>query len=42
MALYGRAKALADKLTDESIIAGAGFSTDLNQNIIAIIIGPKP
>jgi hypothetical protein len=42
MALYGRAKALAAKLTDESIIAGAGFAADLNPNIIAIVIGPKP
>jgi hypothetical protein len=42
MRLYGVAKALAAKLTDESIIAGAGFAADLQPNTIAIVIGPKP
>jgi hypothetical protein len=42
MALHERAKALAAQLTDESIIAGAGFSMELNPNTIAIVIGPKP
>jgi hypothetical protein len=42
MALHERAKALAAQLTDESIIAGAGFSIELNPNTIAIVIGPKP
>jgi hypothetical protein len=41
MRLYGVAKALAAKLTDESIIAGAGFA-DIQPNTIAIVIGPKP
>jgi hypothetical protein len=42
MALHERAKALAAKLTDESIIAGPGFSIELEANTIAIVIGPKP
>jgi hypothetical protein len=41
MALHERAKALAAQLTDESIVAGAGFSIELNPNTIAIVIGPK-
>jgi len=40
--LHERAKALAAQLTDESIIAGAGYSIELNPNTIAIVIGPKP
>jgi hypothetical protein len=42
MALHKRAEALAAKLTEESIIAGAGFATELNPDTIAIVIGPKP
>jgi hypothetical protein len=43
MAMYERAKALAAKLTDESIVAGAGFAADISQpTAIAIVIGPKP
>ena len=42
MVTHERAKALAAKLTDESILAGAGFSTELPPRTIAIIIGPKP
>jgi hypothetical protein len=42
MALHERAKALAAQLTTESILAGAGFSIELNPNTIAIVIGPKP
>jgi hypothetical protein len=41
MRLYRVAQALAAKLTDESIIAGAGFA-DLQPDTIAIVIGPKP
>jgi hypothetical protein len=42
MATHERAKALAAKLTDESIIAGPGFAIELPANTIAIVIGPKP
>ena len=43
MMIYERAKALAAKLTDESIVAGAGFAADIARpQAIAIVIGPKP
>ena len=42
MATHERGKALAAKLTQESIIAGAGFAGDVPANTIAIVIGPKP
>ena len=42
MATHERAKALAAALTDEAIVAGPGFSTELPANTIAIVIGPKP
>jgi hypothetical protein len=42
-AMHERAKALAAKLTDESITTGAGFTGDIsNPAAIAIVIGPKP
>jgi len=40
MRLYELAKVLAAKLTDESIVAGAGF-TQAQPNTIVIVIGPK-
>lgn len=40
--LHELAKALATKLTDESIIAGAGFTDAKYPNAITIVIGPKP
>jgi hypothetical protein len=42
MVTHERAEALAASLTDESVIAGPGFSTDIPANTIAIVIGPKP
>ena len=42
MRLYDLAKILAARLTDRSIIAGAGFTQSQYPNTIAIVIGPKP